>query len=125
MVCRYIYQTERFEILGAFRSTKFPFEMSEIPRAQWNGTFRLHRPDPIHRAFGYCCCKQDTKERYWGQQFWQMERDQIGRRGLPSKLIPNIPVGPNPNGPFHLMYQPKCPEFWVEWKAPNDSRLIG
>ena len=22
-----------------------------------------------------CSCKQDRKERYWGQQFWQMERD--------------------------------------------------
>ena len=22
-----------------------------------------------------CSCKQDTKERYWGQQFWQMETD--------------------------------------------------
>ena len=21
-----------------------------------------------------CSCKQDTKERYWGQQFWQTER---------------------------------------------------
>ena len=29
---------------------KFRFEISEIPRAQWNGTFRLHRPDPSHRA---------------------------------------------------------------------------
>ena len=54
---------------------KFQFEISEIPRAQWNGTFRLHRPDPSHRALGYCSCKQDTKERYWGQQFCQMERD--------------------------------------------------
>ena len=26
-------------------------------------------------AFGYCSCKQGTKERYWGQQFCQMERD--------------------------------------------------
>ena len=25
---------------------KFWFEISEIPRAQWNGTFRLHRPNP-------------------------------------------------------------------------------
>ena len=25
---------------------KFRFEISEIPRAQWNGTFRLHRPNP-------------------------------------------------------------------------------
>ena len=36
---------------------------------------RLHRPDPSHRAFGYCSCKQDTKERYAGQQFVQMERN--------------------------------------------------
>ena len=43
--------------------------MSEISRAQWNGTVRLHRPDPGHRAFGFCFCNQDTKERYWGQQF--------------------------------------------------------
>ena len=45
--------------------------------------------------------------------------DQTGHSGPPSKLVPNIPVGPNRNGPFHLMYQPKLPEFWVEWKAPN------
>ena len=32
-----------------------------------------------------------------------------------TKLVPNIPVGPNRNGPFHLTPQPK---FWVEWKAP-------
>ena len=47
----------------------------EIPRAQWNSTFQLQRPDPSHCAFGYCSCKQDTKEQYWGQQFCQMERD--------------------------------------------------
>ena len=35
----------------------------------------------------------------------------------PSKLVPNIPVGPNRNGPFHLMYQLKFPEFWVKWKG--------
>ena len=44
--------------------------------------------------------------------------DQTGHCGPPSKLVPNIPVGPNRNGPFHLMNQPKFPEFWVEWKAP-------
>ena len=54
---------------------KFRFEFSEIPRPQWNGTFRLHRRDPSLRAFGYCSCKQDTKERYWGQQFCQTETD--------------------------------------------------
>ena len=32
----------------------FPFnKISEIPRAQWNGTFRWHRLDPSHRVFGY------------------------------------------------------------------------
>ena len=32
-----------------------------------------------------------------------------------SKLVPNISLGPNQNGP----YQPKFPEFWVKWKTPN------
>ena len=54
---------------------KFRFEISEISRAQWSCTFRLHRPDPSHHAFGYCSCKQDTKERYCGQQFCEIERD--------------------------------------------------
>ena len=54
---------------------KFRFEISEISRAQWSCTFRLHRPDPSHHAFGYCSCKQDTKERYCGQQFCEIEKD--------------------------------------------------
>ena len=49
--------------------------------------------------------------------------DQTGHSGPPSKLVPNIPVGPNRNGPFHLMNQPKFPDFWVEWKAPQDSKV--
>ena len=44
--------------------------------------------------------------------------DQTGQRGPPSKLVPNSPVGPNRNGPFHLTYQLKLLELWVEWKAP-------
>ena len=48
--------------------------------------FRLLKPDPSHRAFGYCSCKQDTKEEYWGQQFCQMERDvRSERRKLPDR----------------------------------------
>ena len=31
--------------------------------------------------------------------------DQTGQIGPPSKLVPNIPVGPNRNGPFHFMCQ--------------------
>ena len=54
---------------------KLRFEISNIPRAQWNGIFRLHRPDPSHRGFGYYTCKQDAKERCWTKQFCQMERD--------------------------------------------------
>ena len=52
--------------------------------------------------------------------------DQTGQSGPPLKLVPNIPVGPNRNGPFHLIYQTKFPAFWVEWKAPIDLvRQIG
>ena len=48
---------------------KFRFEISEILLAQWNGTFWLHRPDPSHRAFGDCSCKQDTTGRKWKGTF--------------------------------------------------------
>ena len=85
-----------------------------------NTLFRLHRPDPSHRTFSYCSRKKETKDRYWGQQYCQMGRgislyyfaptyrsNQTGQSGPASKLVPNIPVGLNRNGPLHLMYQPK------------------
>ena len=42
---------------------KFLFEISETSRVQWNGTFRLDRPDPSHRAFCYCGLAADSKRR--------------------------------------------------------------
>ena len=60
---------------------RFPFNKNysltfrKFHMPQWNGTFRLPRPNPSHRAFAYCSCKQDIKEWYWGQQFGEMERD--------------------------------------------------
>ena len=59
---------------GVFHSTKSLLWKFENSTAKWNGSFRFHRSVPSHRVFAYCsCCKQDTKERYWGQQFCQME----------------------------------------------------
>ena len=66
---------------------KFLFEISEISRAQWNFSFRLHRPDPTCRVFGYFSCKQETKDRYWGQQFCQMERDISVRSTEMTRLV--------------------------------------
>ena len=42
----------------------------------------------------------------------------------PSKLVPSIPVRPNRNAPFHLMYQPNSPGFWIEWKSPHKIDII-
>ena len=38
--------------------------------------------------------------------------DHIGQSGPPSKLVPNIAVRP---------CKPKLPEFWLEWKAPQEG----
>ena len=93
--------------MGASHSTKITVWNFGNSTYQWNGTLRLHRPDPSHRALGYCSCKQDTKERHWGQQFCQLEKDisvwPNGQSGSPSKLVPNIPVGPNRSGQFYLI----------------------
>ena len=79
-----------------------------------------------HRAFGYCSCKLETKEQYWGRQFCQMERDKSVRPTeitRPVKVdyllnvVPSIPVGSNWNSPFNLISNQNVPEFWDKWKA--------
>ena len=94
---------------GAFHSTKVPVWNFEKSTRPMEGTFQLHSPDPSQCSFGYCCCKQDAKEWYWGQRFCQMETDVSvrptdrptdwnewsGQNGPPSKVVPNIPVEPN------------------------------
>ena len=136
---------QRWSILIRFfkeNSGRFPFNKNSglkfrkfhVP----NGTvqlcaFQLHRPDPSHCMFAHCSCKQDTKEWFWGQQFCEMEKghfspndqnDQTSQRGPSSKLLLNILVQPMQTELLHsIMYQPKCTEFWVEWKAPLDFHL--
>ena len=63
---------------------------------------------------------QNTKQRYWGQQFCQMERDISVQ---PTEITRPVKAGPeyDGNGPFRLMHRPKFAEFWVEWKAPIES----
>ena len=90
----------------------FRFEISEIPR----GTFRLHRPDPSHRAFGYCSWKEwDTKERCWGQQFCQMERD-ISVKEPPSEAGPEYSGLTKPKWSVPFAVQPKFPNFGLNGK---------
>ena len=96
---------------------KFLFEISENLRARWKDTFQLHRPDPSHCSFVYCSFKQDTKERYWGRQFCQMERDisvRLTEMTRPVKVA-TFKAGPEYSDPFDV--PPKFPEFWVEGKA--------
>ena len=112
----------------------FPFNtISEIPPACWNGTFRRERSDDCKYVWLlFLLVKVGYKRTLLGTtilsngkgHFGPTDRDnRSGQGGPPSKLVPNIPVGPNRNGPFHLMYQPKFPECWVEWKAPMGSNV--
>ena len=76
-----------------------------IPRAQWNDNTRPKPPRVVRKAgFKRAVILSNGK----GQPL--------------SKLVPNIPVGPNRSSPFHLMYQTF--KFWVEWKAPKYAGVI-
>ena len=106
------------ETKGAFHSTKIPvWNLGNFTcPVERHSTFRLQRPDPSHRASGYCPCKQGTTILSNGKgPFGATDR---------SKLFPNIPGGPNPNGLFHMMYQPKFPKFGVECKVPKIIRIL-
>lgn len=92
-----------------------------------NGTFQLYRPDSSDRAFNYFSCKQDKKERYWGQQFkkWKgtfrsgltemsgpVKEDHLWRwskifRSDLTKMVRSA------------WFLTGFPEFWTEWKAPD------
>ena len=54
---------------------------------------------------------------------FQSDRPRSSQSGPPSKLVPNIPVGPNRNGPFHLMYQPKFLNAGSNGKRPMGSNV--
>ena len=115
---------------------KFQFEISLIPHAQHfnfnNSTFRCTDPTQASTAC-YCSCKQDTKERYWGQQFCQMERDILVQ---PTKMTRPVKVDhlQSWSGIFrsdqtekdHSIWSTNW-NFWNFWlngnKAPQDSSL--
>ena len=42
-----------------------------------------------------------------------------GQIGLPPEVVPNIPVGPNRNGPFHLTSARNFRKFWLNGKHPR------
>ena len=78
----------------------------------------LHMNTHVYNVYKDKFCCEYQMER--NISVWPTDRnDQTSQRGPSSKLVPNILVGPNRNGLFHLMYQLKLPEFWVEWKAPQ------
>ena len=97
---------------GAFHSTKIPVWISEIPCAQWNSTFRLHTPDPNHHTLVIVLVSRMQKSSSgdnnfvkWRGTFRSDRPTEMTRpvKGPPSKLVPNIPVWPNWNGPCRLI----------------------
>ena len=72
-------------------------------------------------VFSYCSCKQETKEQYWRQQFRRKERDfsvQLTKMTRPVKEDHLQSGSRKRKSLFHLMYEPKFLEFWIEWKKP-------
>ena len=102
---------------------KIPVWNFGISRAQRNGTVHSGYTDPTQATARLVIVLVSR-----GKQFCKMERDisvrPIGQRRPPSKLVPNIPGGPNRNGLFHMMCQPKFPKFGVECKAPKMIRIL-
>ena len=114
--------------MGAFHSTKITVWNVGNSTYQWNDTLRLHRPDPSHRGFGYCLSKHAGYKRallgttilsIGKRHFGPTDRNELtGQSGPPSKLVPNIPVGPNRSGQFRLISNQNIRYFGLNGKRP-------
>ena len=104
---------------------KFWFENFRNSTCLGNGTFQLYRPDSSDRAFNYFSCKQDKKERYWGQQFKKWKGT---FRSGPTEM--SGPVKEDHLWKWSKIFRSDVtkmvrsawfltwfPEFWTEWKA--------
>ena len=108
------------------------FEISEIRHAQWNDTFRLHRPDPGHRAFGYCnyivsriqkSSSVDNNYVKWKGTFHSDRPPEILMTGKVKfdyfqRWSQILRWDWTKTGPSYLPFLIKFPEFWAEWKVP-------
>ena len=95
---------------------KFRFEISEIPRAQWMVHSSCTDPTQATARLVLVLVSRIQESGSGNNNFVKWKgtfrseeptdrNDQTGQSASPSKLVPNISVGPNRNGPFHLMYQ--------------------
>ena len=89
---------------------KLQFEILEIPCAQWNGIFGLHRPNPNHYTLDYCTCTQNTeaKRGTWDNNFvkgtfWPSWPKWPGQtKWTTFNSGPKYSGRTKPNCPFHL-----------------------
>ena len=109
---------------------KFQFEVSEIPCAL-NGMAHSGCTDPTQATTRLVIVlvgkiqKSGTGDNSFASAKGHVgltdRNDQTGQRGPPSKVFPNIPVGPNQNGPFHLK---DFRNFWLNGKSPRFEHFL-
>ena len=94
---------------------KFRFEISEIRRAQWMVHSSCTDPNQATARLVLVLVSRIQERGSGNNNFvkwkgtFRSERptdrnDQTCQSGSPSKLVPNISVGPNRNATFHWMY---------------------
>ena len=64
-------------------------------------------------------CKEKQLTFSNGRDVSDRPTEMTGQSGPLSKVVLNIPVGRNQNGPLHLISYRKLPEFMAEWKATH------
>ena len=94
---------------------KFRFEISKNPNAQWKVHSSCTVPTQSQCSSGYCCCKQDAKEWYWGQRFCQTETD-VSVRPTDRPTEMNGPVKMDHLRKWFQIFRSNRTEFWRSGK---------
>ena len=105
-----------------FIQQKFPFETSEILRAKWNGTFRLHRPDPNHRTFSLLFLQAGYKGAVLRTTICQMER---GISVQPTEMTGPFKVDRPPSKMSQIFWSNRSEMVRSIWFPTEISGILG
>ena len=129
----------RCYVLGFFLFCRMPDQSVRLPEKKWNDILPSNRANREEMALTifyslteFPTIVKSTEEKSGNEPVWQYGMANFGPTGPTDQseplswVVPNIPVGPNRNGPCHLTFNRSYWNLWHNGKHPLEfsARLL-